>query len=124
MKWLNTLRGERKESVDTAVEPFEKQVESTPISRNLGELLRSQTAQAEYVAKKLETLNTDHVSLIVEGNDYAFYMGNLAALSSEELPLEPCTAAKALKGPLRSKVERSNGHRDAHTDGTRHLGTH
>ena len=102
-KWLNTWRRERNEIVDPTPEPFEKQVETTPPSRNFGELLRSQTAQADNVAEEPENLDTDFVSLIVENNDYAFYMGNLAALFSIELPPEPRTVAEALKGPYAPK---------------------
>jgi hypothetical protein len=102
-KWLCTWRRERNEHVDPTPEPFEKQVESTPLQRNFGELLRSQTAQAETVAEEPENCDTDFVSLIVEGNDYAFYMGNLAAFFSGELPPEPHTVAEALKGPYAPK---------------------
>ena len=78
-KGLNTWRRERNENVDPTPEPFEKQVECTPPSRNFGELLRSQTAQADHVAEELENLDTHFVSLIMERNDDAFYMGDLAA---------------------------------------------
>ena len=37
-KWLNTWRRERNKSMDPIPEPFEKQVESTPLLRNFGEL--------------------------------------------------------------------------------------
>ena len=85
--------------MDPTLEPFEKQVESTPLSRNFGELQRSQTAKAHHMAEEAENLDTDFVSLIVENNNYVFYMGNLATPFSGELPPEPRIVAEALKCP-------------------------
>ena len=65
-------KGEKRE-LGLHVEPFEKVVESTPLSRVFWELLRSEAPQAGNVAEEPETLDTDLRSLIVEGNDYAFY---------------------------------------------------
>ena len=51
------------------------------------------------MAEEPENLDTDFVSLIKENNNYALYMGNLAAHFLGELPLDPRTVAEALKGP-------------------------
>ena len=50
------------------------------------------------MAEEPKNLDSDFVRLIVEGNDYAFYMGNLPALFSGELPPEPRIGPEALRG--------------------------
>ena len=97
-KWLNTWRMERKkEALDTQAS-FERGKESAPPQRNFGDLLRSQLTTQD-MEEQPESETEDFVSLIVEADNMAFYMGNLRALFSGELPPEPRTADEALTGP-------------------------
>ena len=84
--------------------PFERQNEEAPLHRNLGEVLRSQIAQAAVkVEKSKSDYEHDFVSLVVESNSFAFYMGNVSALFLGELPSEPQTVEEALTGPYAPK---------------------
>ena len=97
-KWLNTWRQERKkEALDTQAS-FERGKESAPPQRSFGDLLRSQLPSPDGEGEP-ENDPEDFISLIVEADNMAFYMGNLKAIFSGELPPEPRTTDEALRGP-------------------------
>ena len=71
-----------------------KSLEPQQPRRNFTDLLQSQGNTPE---------EDNFVSLIVESDEITFYMGELKALFSGELPSEPNTTSEALSGPYADK---------------------
>ena len=100
-KWLSTWRKENNQPVEQSQVPFEREAEPQPPPRRFSELLQTQLTNSENATE--ETLGDDFVSLVVQPDGMSFYMGNLKALFTGDLPPEPRTVDEALSGPYADK---------------------
>jgi hypothetical protein len=100
-KWLATWRKENNQQGEETQDLFEKESDTQQPPRRFTELLNSQLISSEPETR--DKPGDDFVSLIVQPDGAAFYIGNLSALFTGDLPPEPRTVEEALSGPNADK---------------------
>ena len=99
-KYLKDWRSDNNMAIEETVVPFEKQETLPQPQRDFKSMYRSEVAPYALPEQEAEK---SFVSLIIQEDEFSFYMDNLSALFTGELPPEPKTAEEALTGPYAEK---------------------